>query len=70
MSDTESLPTAIWEGTFTLYGVPLRCSVLDNGQRVIHGEDVKWLFQAMAQDDGDALDASELERFARWRSGR
>lgn len=62
------IPMAVWEGTFTLLGVPLRCVVLDNGQRVINSEDVAMLFQAMARGDA-VMDAAEVECFARWRSG-
>jgi hypothetical protein len=62
------LPMAVWQGTFTLFGVELRCSVLDNGARVINAEDVQRLFHAMG-DPGVSVVPAEIERFARWRAG-
>ena len=61
-----TVPRAVWVGTFTLFGVPLRCSVLDTGERVIDADDVERLFEAMG-DDAE-IDVAELERFARWRA--
>jgi hypothetical protein len=64
------LPRAVWEGEFTIFGVVLRCAVLDNGQRVINGEDCARLFAVMASEEETTLDHSELERFARWQRER
>lgn len=70
---TETIPTAVWEGTFTIMGVPLRCSVLNNGQRVINAEDIDALFDAMGDDERDidreALQL-ELDAFGKWQHGR
>ena len=58
------LPTSIWQGTFTVWGVTLHCHVLSDGQRVIDAEDVERLFGAgRVRDDGDLL------QFALWQRG-
>ncbi len=63
-----TLPRAVWEGTFTLYGVPVRCAVLDNGQRVLHAEDVAALFAAMGQEDRE-YPIGDVAAFSRWQKG-
>jgi hypothetical protein len=66
----DQIPTTIWSGTFRIWGIDLRCSMLDNGQRVIDAEDVARLFAAMddkaprSEADDDAFAA-----FMRWYRG-
>jgi len=48
MSD---IPKAIWEGVFPVFGVPLRCYVLDNGQRIINADDMDRLFEFMGTEE-------------------
>ncbi len=67
--DEQVLLKAIWTGTFTLFGVPLRCSVLEDGQRVIDADDVLAFFSAMGDRTESPSDPAEVERFARWRAG-
>lgn len=63
---TDDIPTATWEGSFTLMGVAIRCYVV-NGQRIINADDFHdWLF---AMQSGLVCDPAELERFAKWRAG-
>jgi hypothetical protein len=67
-----SIPRAIWEGTFKLFGVTLRCYVLDdeNNTRIINAEDVARLFEKMERGgDTIPLDDYELRRFAMWQRG-
>lgn len=68
MSD-ERIPIAIWEGTFELAGIPLRCSVLNDGRRVINADDVKRFFNVV---DGRAIkvDQTELDRFMTFQRGK
>lgn len=63
-----AIPTAVWTGTFTLFGVDVRCSVLDNGQRVVHSEDVHRMFIAMADESRD-YGPGDIEAFSRWQRG-
>lgn len=58
---------AIWEGSFTLYGVVLRCYVLDDGTRIINADDAHKLLQMPELGE---LDPHELRRFNDWRAGR
>ncbi len=67
MTDDE-LPKVIWVGTFTLFGVDLKCCVLDDGQRVIDGDSLDELFDAMAQPDMPPI-GDGLEAFTAWKSG-
>lgn len=65
------IPNAIWEGTFTLFGVTLRCYVLDDEKhsRVIHGDDLWELLEVMGSDScPDELGAEPLE-FFKWSKG-
>jgi hypothetical protein len=62
------IPKAVWSGTFKIYGVELKCHVLDNGQRIIDADSIEQLFaegnHRISPDGGD-----ELEAFSRWQKG-
>jgi hypothetical protein len=61
------IPEAVWSGTFTLFGVEVRCHVLDNGQRLIEAESFEELLLAMASEaPGIRLDPDDLGKFTRW----
>jgi hypothetical protein len=62
----EDLPTAVWEGTFTLLGVELHCAVLDDGRRVIDGDDFERFVVAMSEDGHAPVDDAQMAAFARW----
>ena len=69
MSEDQT-PAAVSESIFTIFGVTLRCYVLDNGQRVINGEDMERLFAHMTSD-AELLDNDpEMVSFQAWREGR
>ena len=65
----DETPRAVWEGTFTLMGVPLRCYTLADGRRIINADDVAALFEHMG--GGDDIDPQalqmELDEFSKWR---
>jgi hypothetical protein len=65
----DSLPTAVWEGTLTILGVTLRVSVLDNGQRVIHADDIHALFEAMGDGTADDTRMDDVRRLADFMRG-
>ena len=65
---SEPIPKAVWQGSFSIGGVDLHCSVLDTGQRVIDVEDIENLFSAM-ETDKFKIDKFELEAFAKWQRG-
>jgi protein associated with RNAse G/E len=69
----KELPKAIAESQFTLFGINLKCYVLDNGARIIDAKDMESLFEAMQY--ANALDDvvttnEELEKFAKWQLGK
>ena len=55
IDDSENLPAPIWSGSFTVYGVEVKCHVLDDGQRIIEAESVDALFVEMAGDAPDGM---------------
>jgi len=64
------MSTAIWEGTFKLFGIELRCCVLNDGTRVVNAEDMARLFGQMERGgDTIPMDEEELNNFARWQKG-
>jgi hypothetical protein len=64
------IPKAVWSGVISVFGVDLRCSVLDDGRRVIDAEDSAKLFAAM-EDDAPLTEteAAALAAFMRWQGG-
>ena len=65
MSD---IPNAVWEGTFTLFGIEMRCYVLDTGQRVMDGKDLAKFFRAIGKKEM-TQDEKGLMDFIRWTKG-
>lgn len=55
----------MWSGTFTVWGIEMRCHVLDNGQRIIEQESFHKFMDAMA-DGMPAAEDDELTAFLRW----
>ena len=43
----DDLPTAVWSGTFSIFGVELRCHTLSNGERVIDVDSVHAFTKAL-----------------------
>jgi hypothetical protein len=63
----EQVPTAVWEGTFKVFRVDVRCYVLDDGRRIMNAEDVERVFAAKGKPV--APDPGELEAMAMWSRG-
>jgi hypothetical protein len=57
------LPTQIAESTLKIMGVELTVAVLDNGQRLIVGDGLQRLFEAMA--DGAPLSSDDAMKLAK-----
>lgn len=62
----DNLPTAVWSGSFRLFGVDVRCHRLSNGQNIIEEDSMAALLHAMQTG---TLDAGEIEPFARFQAG-
>lgn len=58
-------PQAVWRGEFRLFGIMVRCYVLDDGRQIIESASMVELLRAM--EDG-TLDPGDLEAFARWQA--
>lgn len=69
---SEKLPTAVWSGTFKIFGVTIRCYVLDNGQRIVDASDLHTLLHAMGHYRlaNEANDNEQMAAFNRWRLGK
>ena len=66
----KEIPTAVWSGSFTLFGVVVYCHNLSNGQRIIEADSLLRLLDAMANAPAPIKDAvTEFENFARWQKG-
>lgn len=64
-----AIPQAVWEGTFKLFGVEVKCYTLDGGERIIDHESMYRLLDAMERGTINAEDNMDVEAFARWRAG-
>ena len=64
-----SIPKAISAATFTIFGVPIKCYVLDNGQRIIDAADFAALMDRMADSSG-FLNSDDLDGFTEWARGK
>lgn len=53
--------------TFIVFGVEVKCHVLDDGQRIIEADSAKALFEAMGNPASGLPD--DLESLRRWLSG-
>jgi hypothetical protein len=62
-----AVPASIWQGTFTLFGVEVKCHVLSDGQRIIEAESLRKVLEAMYS--GAELNQAEVVRFGRWQRG-
>jgi hypothetical protein len=66
MADT--LPRAVWEGTFKFFGIDLRCYVLEDGRRIIDADDLGKMYEAdiAGVDEGDEV---QKQAFLAWLKG-
>lgn len=69
MSD---VPHSVWQGSFSVFGVEVKCHVLDDGQRIIEIDSMKALLAAMAGDNNITSpgESPDLTEFARWVHGK
>jgi len=66
---TDEIPNAVWEGTFSVFGLTLRCYTLDNGQRIINADDFHDLMERLQAGSDEDLMSPEMEVFAKWQAG-
>ena len=54
------------DDAFVLFGVRVRCYVLDDGQRILNGDDVNRLFERMGEKDCPLPERSQVVAFGKW----
>jgi len=65
-----SIPQSVWEGEFLLFGVPIRCHVLSDGQRVIEEASIIALLETMGEEQPNQnLVDDALNDFIKWMRG-
>lgn len=63
MDDDEVL-RSVWEGTLRLFGVDVKCHVLEDGTRIIEEESLITLLKAMEKPG--PINQHEIEEFVKW----
>jgi len=67
MPSKPPVPHAVWSGSFRLFGVDVKCYVLDNGERIIEADSFHAVLEAMGS--GAEIDTAQVEAFTRWQRG-
>lgn len=58
----DQIPVAVWTGSFRLFGLDVKCAVLDNGMRIIEADSIREIFHAVES----GIDPGDITDFARW----
>ena len=64
------LPKARWSGSFTIFGVDVRCHVLDTGERIIEADSMRSLVEALQVRPIGYDETDDMARFLRWQTGK
>jgi len=72
MPETEKALVSVWQGSFRIFGVEVKCHVLSDGRRIIEADSMAALLDAWGDpkpiaNEGELI--GEVERFARWQRG-
>ena len=66
-------PHSVWQGSFSLYGVEIKCHTLEDGQRIIEEGCFERLLDALTAYksvvESDAAAESAMDDFLRWLKG-
>ena len=65
----DETPQSVWQGSFSVLGVEVKCHVLSNGQRIIEAESLNALFEAMGTTPPNKQTELEMAEFVRWQKG-
>jgi hypothetical protein len=60
------IPKSVWSGSFNVFGVELKCRVLNNGQRIIEADSMADFFNSLADDADAVAEDPNLEEFVKW----
>jgi hypothetical protein len=58
------IPKAVWEGSFRIYGVEVKCYVLDDGRRII---DANSMWELLNSNNSESV--GELKELHLWMQG-
>jgi len=63
---------SVWQGSFRIFGVEIKCHVLSDGRRIIEADSMAalldvWSDSKLIANEGELI--GEAERFARWQRG-
>jgi len=67
--DSDETPFSVWQGSFRVFGVEVKCHVLSDGRRVVERDSMLDLMNAMSATPTSEVDIDELATFARWQKG-
>lgn len=67
----ENLPKVKYQDTLTIFGVELKCAVLDDGRRVFDTESIEKLFDAMSDPNTheESPDSDAMKEFCKFIKG-
>lgn len=66
---SDETPVSVWSGSFTVFGVEVKCHVLSDGRRVVERDSMLDLMNAMSATPTSEVDIDELATFVRWQKG-
>lgn len=70
MMSEKNIPQSIWEGSFHLLGVEIKCHTLSNGERIIEAESIEKLISALFKQEPEIQEGlDDSEAFGRWKEG-
>lgn len=64
---SNDLPHSVWQGSFFIGGIEIKCHVLSDGQRIIEAESMDKFF--LGEFDHEPTEA-EIIDFAKWQKGK
>lgn len=60
--EVTDMPTSVWSGSFVIFGIEIKCHVLDDGQRIIEADSIEALFSSPTETTA----GGDLEEFTNW----
>lgn len=67
---SEDVPVSIAQSTFKVFGVDVKCHVLDNGQRIIEADSMNQLLEAMHEPHNQEGDQTSIDALNAWCRGK
>lgn len=61
------IPKAVWSGSFLLFGVEMKCHVLEDGRGIIEADSMAQFLEAL---ECGGADPGDVVGFANWQRGK